>query len=165
MAIIHITTTHGAVSPEERASLAANLATLTYEAEGFAGSAVAPTLCWTLLDERPRHAFSTGAGDPAEALCYVTVTILAGAMDWSAKRKLGADITAAVLARKGGSPTPENRKQPLWPASGRWPRGQAERRHPLRPRRRTPSSTERKPKPCPTPLPIPPRSRTRSTPR
>lgn len=113
MAIVHITTTHGAVPPEERASLAANLATLTYEAEGFAGSAVAPTLCWTFFDERPGRTFSTGAGDPAEALYYVTVTILAGVMDKSAKRELGADITTAVLAREGGSPTAENRNR-VW---------------------------------------------------
>ncbi len=52
MAIVHVTTTNGAVAPEERAALAAKLGTPTCENEGFAGSALAPTPCWTWLDEQ-----------------------------------------------------------------------------------------------------------------
>jgi len=54
-----------------------------------------------LLDEQPSRAFSTGAGDPAAALYYVLVTVLAGAIDKSAKQKLGESITSALLAREG----------------------------------------------------------------
>jgi len=108
MAIVSVTTTQGAVSPEVWVPLAEELATLTYEAEGFAGSAVAPTVCWTFLDERPRHAFSTGAGDPAAALYYVEVTVLSGSVDKSGKHKLGEAITLALLAREGVPATAEN---------------------------------------------------------
>ena len=108
MAIIHIITTYGAVPLEDRPSLTKELATLVYEAEGFAGSAVAPTLCWTLFDEKLSRAFSTGAGDPATALYYVMVTGLAGAIEQSAKRKLGESIASALLTREGNLLTPEN---------------------------------------------------------
>lgn len=113
MAIVNLVTTHGAVPPEDRSRLAVELATLTYEAEGFAGSTMAPTLSWTFLDEQPSRAFSTGAGDPAAALYYVLVTVLAGAIDKSAKQKLGESITSALLAREGSPPTPENRNR-IW---------------------------------------------------
>ena len=109
MAIVRVTTTHGAVPPGERARLTADLATLTYEAEGFAGSTVAPTVCWTFFDEQPAHAFATGVGEPSAALYYVTVTALAGALDKAVKRKLGGDITSALLALDGTSPTPDDR--------------------------------------------------------
>lgn len=113
MAILNITTTQGAVPSENWPSLAAELARLTYEAEGFAGSTVAPALCWTFFDERPRGAFTTGAGDPQAALYYLTVTAMAGAMDPAAKHRLGADITAALLAREGSPSTPEHRNR-VW---------------------------------------------------
>jgi phenylpyruvate tautomerase PptA (4-oxalocrotonate tautomerase family) len=100
MAMVTITTTNGAVPPPERSALAAKLATLTYEAEGFAGSAVAPTVCWTLFDDRPHRAFTTGAGDPAAPLYYVEVTIIAGVMDKSTKHWLGESITSVLIARE-----------------------------------------------------------------
>jgi hypothetical protein len=113
MAIVDVITTHGAVPVVDRSRLAAILATLTYEAEGFAGSAVAPTLSWTFFDERPSRTFSTGAGEPSSALYYVKVTALAAAMDKTAKQKLGERITLALLAQEGSSPTPENRHR-IW---------------------------------------------------
>lgn len=39
------------------------------------------------------------AADPASALYYVMVTALAGAMDKSAKQKLGESITSALIAQ------------------------------------------------------------------
>ena len=113
MAIVHITTTHGAVPFEDRPRLTTELAALIYEAEGFAGSTVAPTLCWTLFDEKPSRAFSTGAGDPAAALYHVLVTALAGALDESAKRRLGGSLTSALLRQEDVPLTPENRGR-IW---------------------------------------------------
>ena len=113
MAIVHITTTNGAVPPDERARLAEDLAKLTYEAEGFAGSAVAPAICWTFFDERPERAFATGAGDPAGPLYYLQVTALAGAIDKGAKQTLGEALTLALLAREGVEPVPEDRNR-VW---------------------------------------------------
>lgn len=113
MAIINVITTHGAVLLEQRPDLGVKLAALTYEAEGFAGSSLAPTLCWTLFDERPAGAFSTGAGDPDAPLYYVLVTALVSVLDKPAKQRLGESITAALLAREGCPPTPENRNR-VW---------------------------------------------------
>lgn len=61
MAIVQLITTHGAVPADGRARLSIELAKLTNEAEGFAGSSRAPALCWTFFEEQPRDAFSTGA--------------------------------------------------------------------------------------------------------
>jgi len=108
MAIVSVITTLGAVSPEVRLPLAEELAALACEAEGFAGSAVAPNVCWTFFDERQRHAFWTGAGDPGAALYYVRVTVLAGSVDKSGKHELGEAITLALLAREGVPATAEN---------------------------------------------------------
>ena len=115
MAIVHVTSTSGAVAPGERASPAAEPATLTGEAKGFAGSAPAPAPapapCRTSFDERPRHAFPIGAGTPAGVLPYVTITILADAASGFAKRKLDAGIAAAVLGRERCPPVPDNRNR------------------------------------------------------
>jgi hypothetical protein len=108
MTIVSVITTLGAVSPEVRLPLAEELAALTYEAEGFAGSAAAPNMCWTFFDERQRHAFWTGAGETKAALYYVEVTVLAGSVGKSGKYKLGEAITLALLAREGVPATAEN---------------------------------------------------------
>lgn len=113
MAIVSITTTHGAVATENRSQLATKLASLTYEAEGFAGSTTAPTVCWTFFDEREIGAFSTGAGEPTAALYYVQVTVLADAIDKSGKQKLGQAITSTLLAQEGSLSTPEARNR-IW---------------------------------------------------
>ena len=113
MAVVNVITTHAAVPPEVRSSLAAKLAAFTYEAEGFAGSTVAPTVCWTFFDERPAGAFSTGAGDPTAALYYVQVTVLAGAIDTSGKHRLGKRITSELLAQEGSPSTSDNRNR-VW---------------------------------------------------
>ena len=88
MAIVEITTTHEAVPVDARASLARQLTTLTYEAEGFKGSAVAPTICWTFFNEKPASAFATGFGEPDGPLYYIKVTALAGAVDKVVKQSL-----------------------------------------------------------------------------
>ena len=106
MAIISITTTAGAVSPEARPHIAKEIAALTSVAEGFAGSAIAPELCWTFFNDRPHGAFSTGAGEPPHPLYYVEITILRGAIDRSAKESLGAAITSALLSREIAPPIP-----------------------------------------------------------
>lgn len=108
MAIVHITTTYGAVPPEEQITLAAELGALTYAAEGFLGSRMASTLTWTFFDERPSRAFQLAAGDPAAPLYYLQVTTLAGALDTTAKQKLGEALTRALIAREGRSLTPDN---------------------------------------------------------
>ena len=108
MAIVSITTTSGAIPPEDRPQLAAELARLTYAAEGFGDSALAPKLTWTFFDERPSLAFSTGAGEPAVALYYLQVTTLSGALDGAAKQQLSAGLTSTILAREGCPPVPEN---------------------------------------------------------
>ena len=113
MAIVNVITTHGALPPDKRADLGIELAALTYQAEGFAGSTAAPTLCWTFFDERPAGVFSTGAGDPAAALYYVLITALAGILDKPAKQELGNSVTTALLAREGCPQTPENRNR-VW---------------------------------------------------
>lgn len=113
MAIVSVITTNGAVPGGDRESLGVELAKLAYEAEGFAGSSIAPGLCWTFFDERPLGAFSTGAGDPGAALYYVVITAMAGIMDVAAKRGLGAAITEALLDREGGPSTPEDRNR-VW---------------------------------------------------
>lgn len=113
MAIVNVITTHGAVPPDQHSDLGIELAALTYEAEGFAGSSAAPALCWTFFDARPARAFSTGAGDPAAPLYYVRITALAGILDKPAKQRLGENITAALLRREGCPPTPESRNR-IW---------------------------------------------------
>ena len=100
MAIIDITTTHRAVPAGERARLAVELATLTYEAEGFAGSSVAPTVCWTFFNQAEPDAFATGVGQPAAPLYYVQITVLDGTIDTSGKQQLGDAITSALLTRE-----------------------------------------------------------------
>lgn len=103
----------GPCPPDKRAGLGIELATLTYQAEGFAGSTAAPTLCWTFFDERPAGAFSTGAGNPGAALYYVLITALADILDKAAKQDLGHSITTVLLAREGCPQTPENRNR-VW---------------------------------------------------
>lgn len=102
MAIINVVTTQGAVAPARRDVLAVELARLTYEAEGFAGSKLAPRLCWTFFEEKPGNSFSTGAGAPPAPLYYVRITALAGALNKATKQKLGMEITLALLAGEEG---------------------------------------------------------------
>jgi phenylpyruvate tautomerase PptA (4-oxalocrotonate tautomerase family) len=113
VAIVDITTTHGAVATGDRARLATELAALTYEAEGFAGSAVAPAVCWTFFNEGDPGAISTGAGLPAAALYYIQVTVLADAIDKSRKQKLGEAITSTLLAYEAQPVTPDDRNR-VW---------------------------------------------------
>ena len=108
MAMLHITTTHGAVPADRQAALAAELGALTYAAEGFAGSRMAATLTWTFYDEQPSGTFQLAAGDPAAPLYYLQVTILAGAIDKAGKQRLGEALTQALIAQEGRPPTPDN---------------------------------------------------------
>lgn len=105
MAIVKITTTHGAVPPSDQPALAEKLATLTYEAEGFAGNGIAPTICWSFFDEQPARAFATAAGEPDAPLYYIGVTALKGTMDMMAKQRLGGAITSALLEQEGSAET------------------------------------------------------------
>jgi phenylpyruvate tautomerase PptA (4-oxalocrotonate tautomerase family) len=108
MAIVNLITTRAAISQNERQTLSSRLATLTYEAEGFAGSAVAPSICWTLFTEHAAGAFSTGAGEPTLPLYYIEITTLSGALDTTAKHNLGHAIATAILELEGS----RDRQQP-----------------------------------------------------
>lgn len=108
MAIVHITTTHGAIPPYAQPALAAELGALTYAAEGFAGSRMAATITWTFFDERSSGAFRMAAGEPPAPLYYLLVITLAGALDKPAKQKLGKALTRALIEREDKPLTADN---------------------------------------------------------
>lgn len=97
MAFIKLTTTQGAISALDKQLLITKLGKLTYTAEGFADSKLAPHLTWVTFNEIAKSSFSTAGGLAPAPLYYVEITSLAGAMSAETKQKLGEQITQALL--------------------------------------------------------------------
>ncbi|MGH3261069.1 MAG: hypothetical protein ACRDNS_03640, partial [Trebonia sp.] len=93
MALVKITTNGTAFRDHDPERIAAALGELTYSAEGFAGSTVAPELTRVLFEQLPGTAFVKATGIPPQPLHYVEVTTLHGAMTEASKHELGACIT------------------------------------------------------------------------
>jgi ketosteroid isomerase-like protein/phenylpyruvate tautomerase PptA (4-oxalocrotonate tautomerase family) len=113
MALVKITTSETAFPGHDPERIAAALGELTYSAEGFAGSTVAPELTWVLFEQLPETAFLKATGTPSKPHYYVEVTTLRGAMTEPSKLDLGARITHELMMIEGCAPTEEN-AQRIW---------------------------------------------------
>lgn len=113
MALVKITTNDTAFRDHDPERIAAALGELTYSAEGFAGSTVAPELTWVLFEQLPGTAFVKATGIPPQPLYYVEVTTLHGAMTEASKHEPGACITRELMTIEGCAPTEEN-AQRVW---------------------------------------------------
>ncbi|MET9263869.1 nuclear transport factor 2 family protein [Amycolatopsis sp. NPDC004079] len=113
MALVKITTSEAAFRGHDPALIAAALGELTYAAEGFADSAIAPDLTWVLFEQLPATAFLTATGRPPKPHYYVEVSTLRGVLTEDAKLDLGARITRELMAVEGCEPTDEN-TQRIW---------------------------------------------------
>lgn len=111
-------TTKNALPGKNRKKLAVELGRLTYSAEGFGASRVAPRLTWTLLQELPDHNVVQATGAPNSPFYYVQVTTLAQVLARSAKLRLATNVSRALECE--GSPlTPEHLEQ-VWVHFREW---------------------------------------------
>lgn len=113
MALVKITMSEAAFRGHDPTRIAAALGGLTYTAEGFGDSAIAPELTWVLFEQLPATAFLKASGLPQKPHYYVEVSTLRGAMTADAKLDLGARITGELMAVEGCAPTDEN-TQRVW---------------------------------------------------
>ena len=108
MALIKITTNNGAIGSSDMERMTQALGNLTYGAEGFSESKLAPTLTWIVVQQLPKTAFLTAAALSSAPLYLIEITTLQNALNLSTKQSLGAQMTETILAAEGCASTPAN---------------------------------------------------------